>query len=311
LRGRQQHRRVSTYACRCANDGCWVVERADRCIDAACAVSAAEVVRYGRMCCCCCWVAPSMHTLLQQRVQDLVPGLYGLRNVPQCLNQSARVVQRCACRTATSACGNLGWHCVQNPGLHGQHGHQHTTACGTLSRMTACTLHTMTARLLLACLWMQMPAACSGHIRDTDARVQAKLPLLRCASASVGVMLRTCTGRGKLAPNWCAMLMTTLPPKECPTSMFGNMRSCRNKLSTSRADDSTVWGPTAAWPPAAAADSPWQRRSTTTTCHVGKPCEPDMQAEEGMSWARTHKVGLHKRVCCCCCSPPRACVRSC
>lgn len=101
-----------------------------------------------------------------------------------------------------------------------------------------------------------------------------KKPLgpLRCVSRGP---LRTCTGRGKLAPNWCAMLMTTLPPKEWPTSMLGNMRSSRSRLSTSRADSSTVWGPTAAWPPAAAADSPWQRKSTTTTCHVGKPCKQD------------------------------------
>lgn len=69
--------------------------------------------------------------------------------------------------------------------------------------------------------------------------------------------------------------------------MCGNMRSSRSRFSTSRADESTVCGPIAACPPAAAADSPWQRRSTTTTCQVGKPCARSRQ--QGTTGQTSHR----------------------
>ena len=41
------------------------------------------------------------------------------------------------------------------------------------------------------------------------------------AEAEVEDYSSTCTGRGITRPDCCTMLITTLPPKECPMSMTG------------------------------------------------------------------------------------------
>lgn len=60
----------------------------------------------------------SLLTLLQQRVQDLVPGFNWLWDLPQCLNECTRVIQRCTCWSAPMACWHLGRHRVEHPRLH-------------------------------------------------------------------------------------------------------------------------------------------------------------------------------------------------
>lgn len=81
----------------------------------------------------------------------------------------------------------------------------------------------------------------------------------------------TCTGRGsRLAPNCFTMLMVTLPPNEWPTRTFGKSFKSLSSCSTSAAAESTECGRSGDRLPT---DSPWQRRSTSRTCHDGKPCE--------------------------------------
>mmetsp|Transcript_38096 Transcript_38096/g.96307 ORF Transcript_38096/g.96307 Transcript_38096/m.96307 type:complete len:234 (+) Transcript_38096:1186-1887(+) len=79
----------------------------------------------------------------------------------------------------------------------------------------------------------------------------------------------TCTLRGRRCPNCDTMLMTTLPPNEWPTSTCGNSFRSLSTVRMSTAAVATVCGPGGCLD--RLADSPWQRRSTSSTCHEGKP----------------------------------------
>ena len=83
----------------------------------------------------------------------------------------------------------------------------------------------------------------------------------------------TRTGLGNVLVIWLncsAMLITTFPPNECPTSTSGKSLICLRSVRMSLADVTTVWGSPGRLPKAA--DSPWHLKSTTNTCHAGKPC---------------------------------------
>lgn len=77
----------------------------------------------------------------------------------------------------------------------------------------------------------------------------------------------TCTGRGTrraVADQCLVICSTTLPPKLCPMSISGKSFRADRSLITSLAAASRVWGPRSVCD--SAAESPWQRRSATTTC---------------------------------------------
>ena len=93
-------------------------------------------------------------------------------------------------------------------------------------------------------------------------------------------------------------LRTTLPPKLCPTSASGKILSLLSRVRVSFAEDSTECGGAGCC--SSCADSPWQRRSTNSTCQDGRPCKQVGVLLLLLPWGFGVQV-------CCCPEPDRAC----